>query len=439
MLGVFRVSRRVVRATGGVAASLFGDSMLYAVLPAQMPAFGVSPAVVGLVLSVNRFVRLWSNGLAARVYLRFGLQVPFAMAIAVGALTTLLYGVIAGASAFLALRALWGVCYSFLRLGGYLVVLEESTPRNRGQVMGFFNGGQRAGSIVGALLGGILFDLLARERSFLVMGVLTALGLLLVGGLKKPSLPLGDDPLPSPSKPVPVRPISLRGIGGWFTGMLALDLRARSRDTHRRWLTLCIALFCLTFTMQGLLTATLGYYLRQRLGANFTVPVLGVGIASVSAGFLAVRWVVDLLGPGLGALADRWGRRRTITVCLPLLAAGMLALAWVHPVGVALAFLPLVFLTATACQVCLDALAGNFAPRDLRPMLLGRYTTWADLGAAAGPLLGYLGLVRASLPLLYSAAAVLLLVGVGLFASSAFRPEPAAVVRQPRSPAAPSP
>lgn len=425
MLGVLKVSRRVGRATAGVAASLFGDSMLYAVLPAQMPAFGLSPAMVGLVLSTNRFVRLWSNGLAARVYMRFGLTAPFALAIAVGAVTTALYGVVTGIGVFLVVRAVWGICYSFLRLGGYLVVLEESTTRNRGRFMGFFSGGQRAGSIVGALLGGVLFDLLARERSFLVMGAFTALGLLAGVGLGRRSPPAEEDPAVSPNNhPIPLQPLSLRGIGGWFTGMLALDLRKRSADTHRRWLTLCVALFCLTFTAQGLLTATLGFYLRERLGAGFTIPLLGLGIASVSAGFLAVRWVVDLLGPALGAAADRLGRRRTTTVGLPLLALGMLALAWVQPTGAALAFLPVVFLAATASQVSMDALAGNLAPQDVRALLMGRYTTWADLGAAAGPLLGYLGLVRASLPLLYTGAALLLLVGTVLFASAAFRPVP---------------
>ncbi|MFN3974512.1 MAG: MFS transporter [Dehalococcoidia bacterium] len=435
MLAVIRVSRRLGRATAGVAASLFGDSMLYAVLPAQMPAFGLSPALVGLVLSTNRFVRLWSNGLAARVYMRFSLTVPFALAIAVGAVTTALYGVVTGIGAFLGVRALWGVCYSFLRLGGYLVVLEESTTSNRGRFMGFFNGGQRAGSIVGALLGGVLFDLLARQASFLVMGVLTALGLMLAGGLGRRSHQVENDPPSAPNgPPVPLQPISLRGMGGWFAGMLAVDLCKRSADTHRRWLTLCVALFCLTFTVQGLLTATLGFYLRERLGVDFAIPLLGLGIASVSAGFLAMRWVVDLLGPALGAAADRLGRRRTTTVGLPLLALGMLVLAWVQPTWVALAFLPMVFLAATASQVSMDALAGNLAPQDMRPLLMGRYTTWADLGAAAGPLLGYLGLVRASLPILYTGAAFLLLIGTVLFASAAFRPVPEEVAQlTPRS------
>ena len=415
MKGLFRAPERIGRATAGVATGLFGDSMLYAVLPAQMGAFGLPPVAVGLALSVNRFVRLWSNGLAARVYGRFGRAVPFTLAIALAAVTTALYGVVTGVVAFLVVRVVWGVCYSFLRLGAYLVVLEESAPRNRGHLMGFFQGGQRVGSIIGALLGGVLFDLLARRNSFLAMGALTALGLLLARGIGGRGVPVGD----TPSGGAPLASFSLRG---WFAGMLAVDLRRRSADLHRRWLALCLALFCLTFTIQGLLTATLGYYLRQRLGADFTLPLLGLGIASVAAGLLALRWTADLLGPALGAMADRVGRRRTVAVGLPLLALGMVALAWVHPPGVALLFLPGIFVAATASQVSLDALAGNLAPREERAVFLGRYTTWADLGAAVGPLLGYLALARAPLPLLYTAAAALLAGATLLFARVTFRP-----------------
>jgi MFS family permease len=160
------------------------------------------------------------------------------------------------------------------------------------------------------------------------------------------------------------------------------------------------------------------------LGADFTLPLLGLGIASVAAGLLALRWTADLLGPALGAMADRVGRRRTVAVGLPLLALGMVALAWVHPPGVALLFLPGIFVAATASQVSLDALAGNLAPREERTVFLGRYTTWADLGAAVGPLLGYLALARAPLPLLYTAAAALLAGATLLFARVTFRPPP---------------
>ena len=52
-------------AAGAVAASLLGDQMLYVVMSARPDAWGLSAAAVGVLLSVNRFVRLASNPLVA--------------------------------------------------------------------------------------------------------------------------------------------------------------------------------------------------------------------------------------------------------------------------------------------------------------------------------------------------------------------------------------
>src|SRR5919108_1792575 len=107
-----------------VALSLLGDSMLYAVLPAQYEAFGLPVAAVGLLLSINRYIRLVSNGLAGRLTDRVGVRVPFLAAALVGALTTVVYGLAPGVAALVMARLLWGGSWSVLRLGGYLTALR---------------------------------------------------------------------------------------------------------------------------------------------------------------------------------------------------------------------------------------------------------------------------------------------------------------------------
>ena len=49
------------------ALSLLGDQMLYSVLPSAYGELGLVPIQVGLVLSMNRWVRLLTNHLAARL------------------------------------------------------------------------------------------------------------------------------------------------------------------------------------------------------------------------------------------------------------------------------------------------------------------------------------------------------------------------------------
>ena len=53
-----------------LAISVMGDSMLYGVLPSHITEFGLTAGIgAGLILSVNRWIRLLSNSWAAAVYL----------------------------------------------------------------------------------------------------------------------------------------------------------------------------------------------------------------------------------------------------------------------------------------------------------------------------------------------------------------------------------
>lgn len=54
-------SHRTLFAGGLVAVSLFGDSYLYAVLPVHHAEAGVGLVAVGWPLSINRWVRFFTN------------------------------------------------------------------------------------------------------------------------------------------------------------------------------------------------------------------------------------------------------------------------------------------------------------------------------------------------------------------------------------------
>ena len=52
------------------AAALLGDTLLYSSLPVNATRLGLDAFAVGLILSVNRWVRLGTNPVAARFYER---------------------------------------------------------------------------------------------------------------------------------------------------------------------------------------------------------------------------------------------------------------------------------------------------------------------------------------------------------------------------------
>ena len=141
------IPRPAAFVAAAVAPSLLGDSLLYAVLPSQAEAVGVSIGLVGILLSVNRLIRLLSNSWAGRVGDRVGYARPFTAALLLGAAATVVYGIAYGFWLLVIARVLWGVLWSLLRVGGV------GSDHARGFLMGFFLGFSRLGSLVAVALG----------------------------------------------------------------------------------------------------------------------------------------------------------------------------------------------------------------------------------------------------------------------------------------------
>lgn len=383
--------------------------MLYNVLPAQVQAFQVPVGLVGVLLSANRFVRLASNPLAAWAFRRFGLVKPLVASVVVAVATTAAYGVGQGFAVLLVARLLWGVCFSVLRLGGYLVVLEEGGEHSLGRLMGFFRGGWRAGSVIGVLAGGIMFDLTGRTTSFLAVAAVGLLGL-------PAALALGRRPQGS-AAPVAVGQggadpdgAAHQSQGQPQTGWGATDAPAPEMNvgSRRKLLVVNFTSFVLYFTIGGLVVTTLGLLLAQRLGPGATIAAAMGGIATLNGILLAVRHLADVAAPYLGHLGDRLGREQVLATSVAICLAATLLLAYPVVIGVTLAMVLVAFVATSAALTTLDAMAGRLAPVHRRAQVMSRYATWQDVGAAAGPLLGYALLSVMSLGMVYLGGAALL-------------------------------
>lgn len=77
-----------------VALSLLGDQMLYTVLPVVHEAVGVPVTAIGLLLGANRLIRLGTNTFAGYVVTRWGRHWPFVLALFLGGVSTVAYGVL---------------------------------------------------------------------------------------------------------------------------------------------------------------------------------------------------------------------------------------------------------------------------------------------------------------------------------------------------------
>lgn len=405
--------RRVLMITVIVSTVMMGDAMIYNVLPANVSAFNVAVGLVGVLLSANRFIRLATNPLAAYLLQRFGATRPLfaSMLLALG--TTVMLGVARGFALLLLARLLWGVCFSVLRLTGYLVVLEEGEGGRRGRLMGIFSGGIRLGSLVAVLLGGILFDLMGRGPSFLVI---TAIGLLCIPAfveLVQSSRPgdvveaeVGGDAKQKNEDSVE------EGVGQSLWNLVMPTVPGMDAGQRNRLLVANFTSFAFYLVMNGVLISTLGFYLRERLGDEVVVAGLVIGIATLNGLLLAVRLISDVAGPLWGYLGDRFGHERLPMLAIPMSVASLFLMGLNAPALWAFVWLPVAFLGVTAAHISLNAAIGGMAPVHRRPQVMSRLASWQDLGFASGPLLAYAALGSVSLTTIYVAGACILLMAL---------------------------
>jgi MFS family permease len=387
-------------------AAIMGDSLLYAVLPVIWEDLGLTAGMVGVILSINRFVRLVTNPVAGWVAGRIGARLPFVLAVIVAAATTLAYGLGIGVAGFLIARCFWGLCWSFLRLGGHLAAIESGVDGRRGYYLGFFSGMTRAGSMIAVVTGGFLTDLISFQATvFLFAAISLIAGLLAFREWRA----IGEAPAPR---------LRRSGVDG-------VDAPPRGRALHVAIGTLFSLTFLHGMAASGLVTATLGYLIADRYGAEIDLALFTAGAASFTGLLLGSRFLSDALwGPTAGHVSDRWGRLRFFVIAavvqvVSLAILGVLpALLWTL-VG-AVAF----FVASTAVQVSLDAAAGDLAIHGNRARIMSWYATAHDLGAAIGPILGYSIGIAIGLEFIYPGAATLFLATAIAFVAVRYRVRP---------------
>ncbi|WP_284642267.1 MFS transporter [Paenibacillus silviterrae] len=347
------------------ALCLLGDAMLYIVLPLYWDQFGLDALwQVGVLLSINRFIRLPLNPLVGWLYIRVPKRTGVVIAAAAAVVTTVGYGLVSGFVPFLIARMVWGAAWSMLRIGGYLTVLEAAGQDGpRGKLLGSYNGIIGVGSLIGMLAGGMLAEVLGPREVALMLGIITAAG-----------LPLAWRHVPATTAAVPG---SARSAPLW-------------KLPPAGWLPL-LSGFLTAAVFMGMLLATLSPLIASHLPEGTELLGLAVGAATVAGAVQALRWGWSpFLSPWFGRLSDGpRGRLPLYLAALALAAGGFALLPLGMPLAAWLAVLLSVMLANTAITTLTDALAADAASGRSAAAYMTTYTTVVDIGAAAGPLAAY--------------------------------------------------
>ncbi len=380
----------VIAVALAVGSTLLGDSMLYAVMPAQPEAWALSIPAVGILLSANRLVRLVTNSVVAVIFQRLGQRGPFIGALVLSVVVTLSYGWTTAFAVLLVARMGWGLCWSALRLGGFWTVLTEARDDNRGLLMGSYQAIVRMGSVGGVLVGAALTDVFGHQLTLTIFAaVMAATAVTWIVSSRR----VEPDAQPTP-----------QSAGG-------VDLRVVLGD--RRLLATCSGILITGLVFSGLVTASLGFYLSSHFGQQIAFLGVALGVTTATGILLGSQWLP--LSPVLGHLSDRFGRVPLISSGFGVGAAGLVALAFADSIWLMLLAILAGFIASTALTVTLHSTAGDLAPPDRRNAVLSTYATFLDLGSALGPLIGLSFASLAALQGLYGGAAVLLVAAALLF------------------------
>ena len=346
----------------GTALSLIGDATLYTVLPTHTAEAGIALSSVGIMLGINRAVRILSNGAAGVAYDRWPRRRLFVPSLFIGAFSTLVYAAARGFWPLLAGRLLWGLSWSGIWVGGATVILDVTTVQNRGRWTGLYQTWFLLGSTLGSLAGGLLTDRVGYTTTMWIGSILTAFGGLVALLLLPETRGARREDVSTPHARG-LRRSTPRGV--W----IAASMQGINR-----------------FALSGVLAATLGLLVQDWVRA----AELGIGVATLTGILMAGRSLFGIpAAPLAGALSDWLGSRWKVAVwVLAIGTTGMILIAFGAPPAI-LTGLSLCAVTRGSVPVIATSLTGDIISHRQRGRAIGLLHTAGDIGSAIGPPAAY--------------------------------------------------
>ncbi|MEH7272942.1 MFS transporter [Neobacillus vireti] len=346
------------------AVCMLGNEMLFIVMPLYWKFFGLTSLwQVGVLLSANRIIRIPINSLVGWCYKRIGKRSGVMAAVILAAASTFSYGMVKGFWLLLIARCLWGISWSFFRIGGYLTVLSSSNAETRGQYVGLYNGLWGLGTLFGMLLGGLLAEIIG------IQTVTTLFSIFAVSSI----------------------PFIIRFIDNTKETEATPQVKKKKEFTiwkNKRIVSSFVTGLIVAFVVYGVVASTLSKLIEIQMNI---VLGLTIGAGTITGLIQALRTGWDpFLAPYLGRVSDqKWGRIPILILAL-LTAAFCLSLFPLKlPMVLFVALLFLFQLTTTVLITMSDSVAADLAAGPSQITVITFYTLFSDIGAALGPLLGF--------------------------------------------------
>jgi MFS transporter, DHA1 family, multidrug resistance protein len=325
-----------------LAFASFGDAFLYPFLPVNFDSVGVPVIGVGLLLSINRFVRIISNTLLVHAFAKYGLRSIMILAVAMAITSTLGYGIATSLLAWLSFRVIWGLAFSALRIGtlGYALQHER-----KGFALGISRSLQEAGPMLSLFMAPFLLCYFEPKTIFYLLALLSSPALYFAL-----SLPNVDDKTQS---------LESRKFIRWPSSLNSITLVS-------------------AILIDGIIVVVLGV-----LFLHYRESITIVTATTLAAFYLAYRRIcLVALSPAGGWIADKIGLDRVFNISMTLVAFGLILIlsGWIAT-GAVIVF--------TFYSINAAVTPGSATKVDSHSLAaVAENATWRDIGAAVGTLIG---------------------------------------------------
>ncbi|MCK4692571.1 MAG: MFS transporter [Anaerolineales bacterium] len=373
----------------GTALSLLGDATLYTVLPNPEIAAqaGVTLTLVGLLLGINRIVRLIFNPIAGVLYDRLPRRGLLIGSLCFGAISTAMYAAGTGFVPLLIGRILWGAAWSGIWIGGNTVVLDISDEHNRGFLSGQYQTWFFLGVGICAFLGGIFTDALGFQGGLWLSAILSALAALMwfifLPETRPASQPVSHQPHHPEDKPFPWQIV----------------------------LSTSVPVIAVRFIHAGVMASTTILWLGGFIGGQLTLGTFLVPIATLTGLFVVLRTTSSVVGgPLVGITSDKLGNRWVVIAVIMALGAGGMWLMSGPQFSLAILGTFIASISGGGVQSLVPAIVGDRVKPAQHGRVLSSIYSFGDIGSALGPPLALWLIGKISITLLYRFCAGLFLI-----------------------------
>ncbi len=336
------VIRNVWISSWVLSLSLFGDALLYVILPVHADAFGVSMFMVGFLLAVNRIIRIFAYGLIANLAGLIGLKKLCLIAALSATLSTAGYGFLEGEILLTVSRMIWGLSFAALLL--VTLSYAAANPSKTGTRIGLSRSIEQVGPLLAMTVGAWLAAIAGPRDAFLFLSLATAVSICLAFGLND-------------------------------SGHRRQIKRSMAREKFfSKPNSLDLLIFWMGAGIDGVFTVSISLMWAQYLSTEMAILIGG--------SILAGRRLSELLiAPCAGIIADRFGIRSplVLAIAITILGFGFIGCGLLMLGSIALV------ISRGALGTLFPAAVALIYPEE-KIKALARNQTWRDVGAAAGPL-----------------------------------------------------